>query len=70
MKTQEHWKDKGMAKLKKTGDVKIVISRIMKNKNTWQRKYKAWEWVSPIQTIGNHQNSFRNTKLLKAVREN
>lgn len=51
MKTLEHWKDKGMANLKKTGDVKIVISRIMKNKNTWQRKYKVWEGINILNIL-------------------
>lgn len=42
-----------MANLNKTGDVKIVISRIMNNKNTWQRKYKVWGGINiPNNLIG------------------
>lgn len=40
-----------MANLNKTGDVKIVISRIMNNKNTWQRKYEVWEGINIPNTL-------------------
>ena len=44
-------KDKIIANLNKISDVKLVISRIMKNKNTWQRKYKVWEGINIPNTL-------------------
>ena len=40
-----------MVSLNKIGYVKIVIWRLIKDENTWQRRHKMWEGINTPNTL-------------------